>query len=43
MADSSVVELQRRCHEERERLIDAMMREVLHPKKTVRFMFYPHI
>ena len=35
MADSSIVERQRQCHEEKERLIDAMMKEVVHPKKTV--------
>lgn len=36
MADSSILEQQRRCHEERERLQDAMVREMLQAKKTVR-------
>ncbi|ESN96303.1 hypothetical protein HELRODRAFT_68394 [Helobdella robusta] len=36
MADSSILELQRRCHEERERLVDAMMKEAMFQKKSLR-------
>ena len=31
----TLLEQQRRYHEERERLTDAMVKELLHPKKTV--------
>ena len=31
----TLLEQQRRFHEERERLMDAMTKEMLHPKKTV--------
>lgn len=31
----SLLEQQRRYHEERERLMDAMTKEMLHPKKVV--------
>lgn len=36
MADSSILEQQRRCHEERERLQDAMVREMVMARKTGR-------
>uniref|UniRef100_A0A915KWL8 Splicing factor SF3a60 binding domain-containing protein n=1 Tax=Romanomermis culicivorax TaxID=13658 RepID=A0A915KWL8_ROMCU len=32
----SLLETQRRCHEERERLIDTMTREMLHEKNTYK-------
>lgn len=41
MADSSILEQQRRCHEERERLQDAMVREMLQAKKTVSALCLP--
>lgn len=33
----TILEQQRRYHEERERLVDAMVKEMLHKKNTVRF------
>ena len=33
----TLLEQQRRYHEERERLVDAMTKEMLHQKKTVSF------
>ena len=36
----TLLEQQRRYHEERERLTDAMVKEMLHPKKTVNLQKY---
>ena len=37
MQMETLLEQQRRYHEERERLMDGMSKEMLHPKKTVSY------
>lgn len=39
----TILEQQRRYHEERERLVDAMVKEMLHKKTSVSFNLDKHL